>query len=227
MAVPLGKYELLRKIASGGMGQVFLARERQGGIERLVVLKLVLPHLSEDEDFLAMFLEEAQLVARLRHPNLITILEWTEVEGRHCLAMEYVQGDDVRRLDNSPARGASRCRWGWCCASSPRRPRACTTRTRRAIAQGRPLRAGAPGRVAAEHPRGLRRGREGHRLRRGQGGGQLVHTPPPGCSRASTRTCPRSRPAGRAWTRARTSSPWAWCSGSCSPASASSRASRT
>jgi serine/threonine protein kinase len=98
MAVAFGKYELLRKIASGGMGQVFLARER-GAVERLVVLKLILPHLAEDEEFLTMFLEEARLVARLQHPNLITILDLLEVEGRHCLAMEYVQGDDVRRMD--------------------------------------------------------------------------------------------------------------------------------
>jgi eukaryotic-like serine/threonine-protein kinase len=99
MAVALGKYHLLRKIASGGMGQIFLAREHSGGIERLVVIKRVLPHLAEDEDFLAMFQEEAQLVAGLRHPNLITILEWAQVQGRYCLAMEYVQGEDVRRLD--------------------------------------------------------------------------------------------------------------------------------
>ncbi|WP_164017870.1 serine/threonine protein kinase [Pyxidicoccus trucidator] len=99
MAVPFGKYELLRKIASGGMGQIFLAREHGTGFERLVVLKLILPHLAEDDEFLSMFLDEAGLVARLTHPNLITILDLTEIEGRHCLAMEYVQGDDVRRLD--------------------------------------------------------------------------------------------------------------------------------
>ncbi|MCP3136335.1 serine/threonine protein kinase [Pyxidicoccus xibeiensis] len=99
MAVPFGKYELLRKIASGGMGQIFLAREHGTGFERLVVLKLILPHLAEDDEFLSMFLDEAGLVARLTHPNLITILDLTEIEGRHCLAMEYVQGDDLRRLD--------------------------------------------------------------------------------------------------------------------------------
>jgi serine/threonine-protein kinase len=81
------------------MGQVFLALERGAGLERLVVLKLILPHLAEDEEFLTMFVEEARLVARLGHPNLITILELTEIDGRHCLAMEYVQGDDVRRLE--------------------------------------------------------------------------------------------------------------------------------
>ncbi|ATB30574.1 serine/threonine protein kinase [Melittangium boletus] len=99
MSVSLGKYQLLRKIAAGGMGQIFLALERNAGIERLVVLKRVLPHLTQDEDFLEMFQEEAQLVAGLRHPNLITILEWTKLEDRHCLVMEYVQGEDARRLD--------------------------------------------------------------------------------------------------------------------------------
>jgi serine/threonine-protein kinase len=99
MAVPFGKYQLLRKIASGGMGQVFLALEKGAGFERLVVLKLILPHLAEDEDFLTMFLEEARLVARLAHPNLITILDLTEIDNRYCLAMEYVQGEDVRRLE--------------------------------------------------------------------------------------------------------------------------------
>ncbi|MFL5354652.1 serine/threonine protein kinase [Archangium sp.] len=99
MAVPFGKYQLLRKIASGGMGQIFLALERGTGFERLVVLKLILPHLAEDEDFLEMFLDEARLVARLGHPNLITILDLSEIDGRHCLAMEYVHGDDVRRLE--------------------------------------------------------------------------------------------------------------------------------
>jgi len=99
MAVQFGKYELLQKIASGGMGQIFLAREYGTGFERLVVLKLILPHLAEDDEFLTMFLNEAGLVARLTHPNLITILDLTEIEGRHCLAMEYVQGDDVRSLD--------------------------------------------------------------------------------------------------------------------------------
>ncbi len=107
MAVPFGKYLLLRKIASGGMGQVFLALERGTGFERLVVLKLILPHLAEDEEFLKMFLEEAGLVTRLAHSNLITILDVAEINGRHCLAMEYVQGDDVRRLDKF-ARGQNK-----------------------------------------------------------------------------------------------------------------------
>jgi serine/threonine-protein kinase len=99
MAVPFGKYQLLRKIASGGMGQVFLALEQGAGFERLVVLKLILPHLTEDDEFLSMFEEEARLVFRLSHPNLIKNYELTEIDGRHSLVMEYVQGEDVRRLD--------------------------------------------------------------------------------------------------------------------------------
>lgn len=90
MAVPFGKYLLLRKIASGGMGQVFLALERGAGFERLVVIKLILPHLAEDEEFLSMFLDEARLVARLAHPNLITILDLTEIDGRHQIGRAHV-----------------------------------------------------------------------------------------------------------------------------------------
>lgn len=99
MAIPFGKYRLLRKIATGGMGQVFLAQEHAEGLERLVVLKLLLPHLAEDEDFLGMFLEEARLVSRLSHPHIIHILEVSRVNGRPCLAMEYVQGEDLRQVE--------------------------------------------------------------------------------------------------------------------------------
>ena len=81
------------------LGQVFLALEQGAGFERLVVLKLILPHLTEDDEFLSMFEEEARLVFRLSHPNLIKNYELTEIDGRHSLVMEYVQGEDVRRLE--------------------------------------------------------------------------------------------------------------------------------
>ena len=99
MAVAFGRYQLLKKIASGGMGQVFLARTAQAGFEKLVVIKRILPHLVEDEEFLDMFFDEARIAARLNHPNLVQIFELGDVEGMHFLAMEYVQGDDVRRVE--------------------------------------------------------------------------------------------------------------------------------
>jgi serine/threonine-protein kinase len=100
MGVPFGRYQLLRKIASGGMGQIFLARtEGTQGFEKLIVIKRLLPHLAEDEEFREMFFEEARIAARLNHPNLIQIFDLGQ-EGSSCyLAMEYVPGHDLRHLE--------------------------------------------------------------------------------------------------------------------------------
>jgi eukaryotic-like serine/threonine-protein kinase len=100
MALEFGRYQLLKKIASGGMGQVFLAR--QGGahdFEKLLVIKRILPNLLEDEEFFTMFFDEARIAARLNHPNIVQIFDLGEVQGSHYLAMEYVPGEDVRRLE--------------------------------------------------------------------------------------------------------------------------------
>src|SRR5579863_8821828 len=108
MAVPFGKYQLLKKLAAGGMGQVFLARSAGAqGFEKLVVIKRILPHLAEDEEFLNMFFDEARIAARLNHPNVIQIFDLGEENGSNYLAMEYVAGEDLRRLDRY-ARAAER-----------------------------------------------------------------------------------------------------------------------
>ncbi len=101
MAVAFGRYELLKKIASGGMGQVFLARTAQQGFSKLVVIKRILPHLVEDEEFITMFFDEAGIAARLNHPNLVQIFDLGEAGGSHYLAMEYVAGDDIRRVEKA------------------------------------------------------------------------------------------------------------------------------
>ncbi|MEN9796449.1 MAG: serine/threonine protein kinase, partial [Pseudomonadota bacterium] len=67
MAVEFGRYQLLRKIAAGGMGQVFLARTGASGFEKVLVIKRILPSLGEDEDFVEMFFDEARIAARLNH----------------------------------------------------------------------------------------------------------------------------------------------------------------
>lgn len=94
-----GRYELLRRIAVGGMAEIFLARETGlAGFERLVVVKRVLPSLTEDMDFIDMFLDEARLAARLTHPNIVHIYELSEERGAYYIAMEYVAGGDLHEL---------------------------------------------------------------------------------------------------------------------------------
>ena len=99
MSIPFGRYELLKKLAAGGMGQVFLARKKGVGFEKLVVLKTILPHLVEDEEFFTMFLDEAKLTARLNHPNIAQIFDVEVEQNQHFVVMEYVQGEDVRRVE--------------------------------------------------------------------------------------------------------------------------------
>ena len=77
-----GKYELLRKLAAGGMGQVFLARQKGPvGFQKLLVVKRLLPHLSEDDEFITMFLDEARIAALLNHPNIAQIYDLGEVDA--------------------------------------------------------------------------------------------------------------------------------------------------
>jgi len=95
----VGKYELVRKLATGGMAEVFLAKaEWARGVERTVVVKRILSHLAEDQNFVDMFLSEAKLAAQLSHPNIVQIFEFGETEGVYYLAMEYVDGPNLRTL---------------------------------------------------------------------------------------------------------------------------------
>jgi serine/threonine-protein kinase len=91
-----GRYELLRKLAAGGMGQVYLARQKGPvGFQKLLVVKRLLPHLSEDDEFIQMFLDEARIAALLNHPNIAQIYDLGEVEGTYYIAMEYVHGEAI------------------------------------------------------------------------------------------------------------------------------------
>lgn len=91
-----GKFELLKRIGAGGMGEVFLARTA-GSTEALVV-KRILPHLTENPRFLRLFLDEARIAARLVHPNIARIVELGEADGCWYVAMEHVPGRDLRDL---------------------------------------------------------------------------------------------------------------------------------
>ena len=93
-----GRYETLRRIASGGMARVYLARALgAGGFERLVALKALHDHLAEEQDFIDMFLDEARLAARIRHPNVVGTLDVQHDDEGVFLVMEYVEGPTVAK----------------------------------------------------------------------------------------------------------------------------------
>ncbi|MBI4575308.1 MAG: protein kinase [Planctomycetes bacterium] len=89
-------YELLDRIGEGGMGSVYKAR--QVSIGRLVALKTIRRDLARDEKVVRRFLREAQLAARLTHPNIVMLYDTGEAEGTYYIAMEYVEGQTLRRL---------------------------------------------------------------------------------------------------------------------------------
>jgi serine/threonine protein kinase len=95
----VGKYELIRELAIGGMAEVFLARTAGPmGFEKLLVLKRILPHMAKEPAFVEMFLSEATLAARLTHPNIVQIFDFGEADGAYFLAMEYLDGPSLRTL---------------------------------------------------------------------------------------------------------------------------------
>ena len=92
-----GKYEVVRRLAVGGMGEIFLARQT-GVVDRLVILKSLLPQLAEDDQALAQFLDEARILGSINHPNVCALLDVGEFEDMHFIAMEYINGVDVSHL---------------------------------------------------------------------------------------------------------------------------------
>ena len=92
-----GRYKLLGRIGEGGMAEVFRAlMTGPEGFERELVLKRILPRLSETGDFKTMFIREAKISALLLHPNIVQIYEFGEAEGAYFIAMENVQGVTLR-----------------------------------------------------------------------------------------------------------------------------------
>jgi serine/threonine-protein kinase len=96
----VGKYRLLRLLASGGMGEVFLARqEGPAGFAKPAVVKRILTHLAREQSFVEMFLNEARLAALLTHPNCIQIFELGEDAGTYFIAMEFIHGRTLRGIN--------------------------------------------------------------------------------------------------------------------------------
>ncbi|MEP7122821.1 MAG: protein kinase [Byssovorax sp.] len=99
MALRGGRYETLREIAAGGMATVHLGRILGvGGFERVVAIKVMHPHLATDPQFVGMFLDEARLAARVRHPNVVGTIDIQQDELGLFLVMEYIEGPSLAAL---------------------------------------------------------------------------------------------------------------------------------
>jgi serine/threonine-protein kinase len=97
--VTVGRYALRHEIASGGMAVVHLGRLMgPAGFSRTVAIKRLHPHLARNPEFVAMFLDEARLAARIRHPNVVSTLDVVATEGELFVVMDYVAGDSLARL---------------------------------------------------------------------------------------------------------------------------------
>jgi eukaryotic-like serine/threonine-protein kinase len=95
----LGKYRLIAELGRGGMAEVFLALVRgPAGFNKLMVIKRLRPHLSEEAEFLQMFLDEARLAAKLSHPNIVQTIEVGEDNGQYFISMEYLEGQPLNRI---------------------------------------------------------------------------------------------------------------------------------
>ncbi|HYO69682.1 MAG TPA: protein kinase, partial [Archangium sp.] len=93
---PIGKYVVKRKLAEGGMAEIYLATSTGAeGFEKEVVIKRVRSFLSDDESFVQMFIAEARLASGLNHANVVQIFDFDKHEDTYYLAMEYVRGQSL------------------------------------------------------------------------------------------------------------------------------------
>jgi len=94
-----GEYELLEKIATGGMAEVYRARKHgAAGFEKIVVVKKILPELAKDEEFVQLFQDEARIAARLMHVNIVQVFDYSKLGDEYFISMEYVHGLDLARM---------------------------------------------------------------------------------------------------------------------------------
>ncbi|HEY4183285.1 MAG TPA: serine/threonine-protein kinase [Kofleriaceae bacterium] len=95
MSRALGRYELLRPLARGGMAEVYLARRRAGGVEKWLVVKRIRAERSNDVKFLDLFVREARLSMSLAHQNIVPVFDFGRIDDQVFLAMERVEGRDL------------------------------------------------------------------------------------------------------------------------------------
>ncbi len=98
-AQQFGRYYLVDRIAVGGMAEVFKARTfSDGGFQKLLVIKRILQHLGGNEEFIEMFIDEAKISVELQHPNIVQIYDFGRIGEEYFLAMECVEGKDVKGI---------------------------------------------------------------------------------------------------------------------------------
>lgn len=96
---PFGRYFLVDKVATGGMAEVFKAKSfSHGGFEKLLVIKRILEHLSDNQEFVEMFIDEAKITVSLQHPNIVQIYDFGKIRENYFLSMECVEGKDVKGI---------------------------------------------------------------------------------------------------------------------------------
>lgn len=94
-----GRYTLLMPLSTGGMGEVFLARlEGTHGFDKPCVIKKILPHLAKEQGFVSRFVDEAHILVKLQHGNIAQVLDMGLHEGAPYIALEFVDGKDLRRV---------------------------------------------------------------------------------------------------------------------------------
>lgn len=99
MPARFGKYTLIRRLARGGMAELFLAIQKSvAGFEKLLVIKRILPSMNQDRAFIEMLLHEARIAATLSHPNIVQIFDVGQADGQYFIAMEHVHGEDLRSI---------------------------------------------------------------------------------------------------------------------------------
>src|SRR5262249_8086940 len=94
------RYEILGRIAAGGMAEIYLARMAARGGWRDVVLKRLTPDLQRDREFVEMFYDEARIASMMMHPNIVEIFELGELDGSLFISMELIHGVNLKELQD-------------------------------------------------------------------------------------------------------------------------------
>ncbi len=94
-----GRYELEELVGKGGMSSVYRARDRL--LERTVAIKILHEHHSREADYVERFRREARTAARVQHPNIVTVIDRGQADGRQFIVFEYVDGENLKQLVES------------------------------------------------------------------------------------------------------------------------------